>query len=231
MRVKRIIFYIFLIIILAFVIAFVLNVWRNYKDIKSGRLPYEFVSSRFSPLLQNTNSGTIIKPTIDDDPSVGPKEAKVVVIEFGDFQCPYCKEEAPIIRKIMEKYKDKVLFVFRDFPLPGHGAAQKAGEAAECADEEGLFWYYHDTLFLNQDKLDKEENLVLLAEELGMDKTKFSECLNSGRYEKEVKKDFQDGILAGVKGTPTFFINGQLIAGVVSEEFWTKTLDYLLENL
>jgi len=153
-------------------------------------------------------------PTVDDDPARGPQDAPVTMIEFSDFQCPYCarffRDTLPLI---LGNYGDRVRFVYRDFPLTSiHSLAQKAAEAAECADDQGAFWKYHDLLFENQSALD-EESLKGYAASLGLDTVAFNDCLTSGKYTAEVRKDVQDGLAAGVQGVPTFFINGVPIAG------------------
>lgn len=151
----------------------------------------------------------------DDDPVKGDKNAPVTIIEFSDFQCPYCgRFYSQTLSQIEEKYikTGKAKFVYRDFPLSFHQFAQKAAEAAECADEQGRFWEYHDKIFQNQQSL-SIENLRKWALDLSLDGGKFGSCLDSGRYEEEIKKDFQDGSAAGVTGTPAFFINGILVEG------------------
>lgn len=156
-----------------------------------------------------------IEVSVDNDPVKGLEDAPVTIVEFSDFECPFCarfvKETLP---KIEENYikTGKVKFVFRDFPLPFHPNAQKAHEAAECAREQGKFWEYHDILFKNTQALSVSD-LKNYANELGLDTIKFNECLDSGRKTEEVEKDLQDGQNYGVQGTPTFFINGIQIVG------------------
>jgi len=160
---------------------------------------------------QNTNTNRITVSS-DDDPSIGPANAPVTIIEFSDFQCPYCERAEPAVKQILGKYKDKVKFIYRDFPLGFHPYAQKAAEASECADEQKKYWEYHDLLFKNQNALDIE-SLKKYAKELKLDESKFNKCLESGKYASETKKDFEDGQKAGVSGTPTFFINGIKVVG------------------
>ena len=150
----------------------------------------------------------------DDDPSWGPTDAPVTIIEFGDYQCPYCKrfwdETFP---QIQENYEGQVRFVFRDMPLASiHPHAQKAAEASECADDQGQFWEYHALLWTNQQQLDVA-SLKAYAGELGLDTATFDHCLDSGKNAQEVQKDYSDAISYGVQGTPSFFINGQELTG------------------
>jgi len=163
-----------------------------------------------------------------DDPYKGSRQAKVVIVEFSDFECPYCFQEFSIVRQVIETYGDKINFIFRDFPIPNHPHAQKAAEAGECAHEQDKFWQMHDMMFINRDNLDIK-SLKIYAQQIGLDVSKFSQCLDSGRYQKEVELDMADGITAGVTGTPTFFINGQIVEGTVGLEFFKKAIDYGLE--
>jgi protein-disulfide isomerase len=152
--------------------------------------------------------------SVDDDPSIGPEDAPVTIIEFSDFQCPYCANfQAQTLPQILSNYGDKVRFVYRDFPLTSlHANAQKAAEASECANDQGKYWEYHDILFQNQAALDVQ-SLEGYAASLGLDTAAFNDCLTSGKYEQEVTKDEQDGTNAGVQGTPSFFVNGMPIQG------------------
>lgn len=156
----------------------------------------------------------LVPATVDDDPAKGPEDAAVTVIEFSDFQCPFCSRfYAQTLPQLNENYGDRIRFVFRDFPLTSiHPFAQKAAEAAECADDQDAFWGYHDLLFENQSALDID-SLKGYASSLELDTATFDECLDSGKYAAEVEKDVQDGVAAGVRGTPAFFINGRLISG------------------
>ncbi|HLD72564.1 MAG TPA: thioredoxin domain-containing protein [Candidatus Nanoarchaeia archaeon] len=169
-----------------------------------------------SALTGTTGGAVELKEvSIDDDAVKGNPEAKVTIVEFSDFECPFCgkyfQETAP---QIMKDYVDtgKVRYVFRDSPLDFHQKAQKAAEAAECAGEQGKYWEMHDYLFQNQDYL-AVENLKGYAKDLKLDTAKFNDCLDKGKMAEEVKKDLADAQKYGVSGTPAFFINGKLISG------------------
>lgn len=162
----------------------------------------------------------------DDGPFLGSPEAPVAMVEFSDFQCPFCrrffKETLP---QIKEKYvkTGKVKFVYRDFPLVQiHNMAQKYAEAGECANEEGKFWQMHDKIFEEQEKLGQgtvtgitAADVKKWAREIGLDGQRFDQCLDSGKYAQEVGKDYNDGVAAGVSGTPGTFVNGRLVQGAV----------------
>jgi protein-disulfide isomerase len=152
--------------------------------------------------------------SVDDDPFQGPENAPVTIVEFSDFQCPYCKKAADeLVPQILAQYGDKVRFVYRDFPLTQlHPRALPAALAADCANAQGKFWQYHDLLFANQSALD-DASLEAYAAQLGLDQATFDECYTSREYFDEVAADFQDGVDYGVSGTPTFFVNGHRLVG------------------
>ena len=152
----------------------------------------------------------------DDDPVLGNKGAKLVIVEFSDFQCPFCKRfREQTFDQLKKEYIDtgKVRFVYRDYPLNAiHPQAQKAAEAAECADDQGKFWEYHDKIFENQQAIDVV-SLKQYAVGLKLDTGKFDSCLDSGKYAEEVRKDTADGDNAGVQGTPHFVIGKSSLSG------------------
>lgn len=165
-----------------------------------------------------------VQVSVDDDPRKGIAEAPVTIIEWSDFQCPYCKKNGETLKQVKDRYGDKVAIVFRDFPLPFHDKAPKAAEAAECADDQGKFWEFHDRLFQNQGGLDVE-GLKKAGEEVGLDMGKFSSCLDSGRYSGEIAKDMADGQAAGVTGTPATFINGKMVSGALPMDTYVAIID------
>ena len=165
--------------------------------------------------------------SVDDDAVKGNKSAKVTIIEFSDFECPFCgRFYTQTYKQLVKEYVDtgKVKYVFRDFPLNFHKNAQKASEAAECADDQGLFWEMHDKLFENQQVLDVT-SLKKYAKDLGANTKKFDECLDSGKYYSEVQKDLADGQASGVSGTPAFFVNGKLISGAQPFSAFKSVID------
>ncbi len=170
--------------------------------------------------------------SVDDDPTLGNKDAKVTIIEFSDFQCPFCgRFYTQTELQLKKDYVDtgKVLFVYRDFPLSSiHPNAQKAAEASECADEQGKFWEYHDLLFTKQDPWADTDGITAFkqyAKDLGLNTGQFNSCLDTGKYASEVDKDFQDGSNAGVSGTPSFFINGQQVVGAQPYSVFKQMID------
>ncbi len=149
--------------------------------------------------------------------AVGPKNAPVTIVEFSDFQCPFCRKVEDTLSEVRKKFADKVRLVYRDFPLPMHKNAPKAAEAARCAEEQGKFWPYHDILFANQTKLDVA-SLKANAATLKLNTKKFDECLDQDKYAEAIKKDTDEGTAVGVRGTPAFFINGRFLDGAQSAQ-------------
>jgi protein-disulfide isomerase len=156
--------------------------------------------------------------TSENDYVRGNNDAKLIIVNFSDIECSYCKKLHENMEKIIEDYPNDVLWVFKHFPLSSiHADAQKAAEATECADDQGRFWDYLDNLFANQSKINYDY-FSLLADELGLDKNKFDECLSSSKFSKKVADDYAQGKNIGVQVTPTVIIDGILIKGAVSYE-------------
>ena len=164
-------------------------------------------------------------------PARGPDGAKVTIVEFSDFQCPFCGREAPVVDKLMKEYEGKVKLVFRHFPLDFHPFAEKAAEAGACAADQGAdkFWKLHDKMFSNQQKL-AVEDLKAYAKESGVDQAKFDKCLDSGEKKDAVAADQKAGSEAGVNGTPAFFVDGIFINGAVPYEQLKETVDRVLKS-
>ncbi len=157
-------------------------------------------------------------------PARGPNDAKVTLVEFSDFQCPYCGKAHDTVEQVMQSYAGKVRLVFRHFPLEFHKNAEKAAEAAMCANDQGKFWEYHDVLFKNQQTLEIPQ-LKDHAKEVGLDGTSFGACLDSGKYKKAVDEDMAAGQKVGVSGTPAFFINGVMLSGAQPFDEFKKVID------
>jgi protein-disulfide isomerase len=162
-------------------------------------------------------------------PSKGAQNAPVTIVEFSDFQCPFCSKANPAIDEVMKAYEGKVRVVFRHFPLEFHAEAPKAAEASMCAADQQKFWEYHDKLFANQQAL-KPDDLKKHAADLGLDAARFNECLDSGKHAATVKKDFEEGKKAGVTGTPAFFVNGIALSGAVPAEEFKSIIDAELKK-
>ena len=147
-------------------------------------------------------------PVRPDDHAQGPDDAPVTLVEYGDYQCPYCGEAYPIVKRLQKHFGKTLRFVFRNFPLrESHPHAESAAETAEFAGAQGKFWEMHDRLFENQDHLGGPLYLEL-AKALGLSTTALRQALDDGQYKARIDADFTGGVRSGVNGTPTFFING-----------------------
>jgi predicted DsbA family dithiol-disulfide isomerase len=147
----------------------------------------------------------------------GPKNPSVTLIEFADYECPYCQQIHAELKKLMQQFDGKMAFAFKDCPLPMHRRAGKAAEAARCAGDQEAFWEYHDLLFENGGKLEVAQ-LKEYARTLKLDTGRFDKCLDSGAQTAVVQKGLQEAKELGISGTPSFFINGHFFSGVVKYE-------------
>lgn len=163
---------------------------------------------------------------VGNAPLFGKTNAPVTIVEFSDFQCPFCSRAAETVTELKKKYSGKVKLAFKHFPLPMHRDARPAAEASMCVNEQGAekFWKFHDLVFKNQDKLGAS-NLEKYAKDAGADPKKFNECISSKKYSSNIQKDVEYGEKIGVKSTPTFFINGQLVSGAVPLETFSEVID------
>jgi protein-disulfide isomerase len=157
-------------------------------------------------------------------PWSGGKDALVTLVEFSDFQCPYCRAAEPTVKELRDKYGEEVKFVYMDFPLGMHVHALDAANAAQCAADQDKFWQYHDALFANQLKL-APTDLKVAATKLGLDSEKFNACFDSQKHLSEIRAEQAEGTTAGVSATPTFFVNGREIEGAQSLPSFQKTID------
>ncbi len=146
------------------------------------------------------------------NPSLGAKDAPITIVEFADFQCPYCKATESTVKQLRAKYGDKIRLVHMDFPLSFHAHALEAANGARCANDQGKFWQFRDSVYANQGKLTPAD-LKATAKTLGMDTTKFNACFDKSNHVDEIKKDQAEGERLGVDGTPAFFIDGRPLVG------------------
>lgn len=164
-------------------------------------------------------------------PSIGPADAPLVIVEFLDYGCPFCRQAFEPIREVTLERAGSVRLVIRDFPIEDiHPGATRASMAARCAQEQGKFWAYHDKLFLLDQRSFVDEDLTQVAREVGLDVRTFAVCLDSERTRPLVEADLLAGLKAGVEGTPTFFFNGVKIQGAPSSEALNYIVDRFLEQ-
>ncbi|OQW35857.1 MAG: hypothetical protein A4C66_00765 [Nitrospira sp. HN-bin3] len=171
----------------------------------------------------------MLQVSADDDPWIGTDHAPVTIIEFSDFECPYCQRAVSTLKELLQLYPGKLKLVYRDFPGPNHQQALAAAEAAQCAAEQHRFWDYHDALF-NRLPSDAAWNFPGLADTLGLSQSSFNACAQDHRYRAEVLKDLQDGLNLGVTSTPTFFINGRPLVGARPLADFQAIIDPLLKE-
>ncbi len=205
---------------------------NNMQSLK--RAPYEAVKNQLIGYLRQREPATVraellarlreqagvkvllpaprVEVATGDNPGLGPVNTPVTVIEFADFQCPFCGRAEDTVKAMRAKYGDKVRLVFMDFPLSFHANALPAANAARCAGEQNKFWQYHDGLFANQSRL-ASDDLKATASKIGLDTTSFNACLDKRKYDAAIQHDLAEGQQAGVTGTPTFFINGREMTG------------------
>jgi protein-disulfide isomerase len=162
-------------------------------------------------------------------PAFGPADAKVSIVEFSDFQCPFCSRAADTVHSIREKYGDKVHFVFRQYPLSFHDKAHLSAEASLAAHAQGKFWELHDKMFANQGKLDRA-SLEQYAQEVGLDSAGFKSALDTEQYKGAVDAELDHGDAIAVDGTPTMFINGQRLSSPTSIEHVSKAIESALAS-
>ena len=217
-----------------FALLFILSIYTGGFGIRNKTTG---TGSVVAPINDNNNNGDAgnnpsakVDVSAEDDAVLGNKNAPVTIIEFSDYECPFCgRHFTQTYPQLKKDYIDtgKVKIVFRDFPLSFHQNAQKAAEAAECAGEQGgdaVYFRMHDKLFQNQDSL-SVDNYKKWAKEIGLDSTKFNSCLDSGKMASEISKDMADGSSYGVQGTPAFFINGKLVSGAQPFSAFKQAID------
>lgn len=163
-------------------------------------------------------------------PRKGPKDAPITMTEFADFHCPFCKQAAPTLDRVFQNYPGKIQFIFRNYPLsktPGTGSFP-THEAAACAQEQGKFWEYHDAVFTSPNTPQGEADLINLAKNLGLDETKFQDCLKSGRTRSAIQEDIKEGDQRKVQGTPMIFLNDQTVEGAYPYEHFVSVIEGIL---
>jgi protein-disulfide isomerase len=187
----------------------------------------------FKSLRSNAKVVTYLKPppvfraelSVAGEPFKGSEKARVTIVKFEDFLCPFCKQVQPTFDELLSRYKGKVRLVHKDLPLESlHSQARQAAEAARCAYEQGKFWEYHDKLYANSPKASADD-LKSYAKEVSLNVDSFDRCFASGKYKAVVQQDLNEGAQLGLTGTPTFFINGREISGNQPLEAFEAIID------
>ncbi|HEX3913389.1 MAG TPA: thioredoxin domain-containing protein [Steroidobacteraceae bacterium] len=167
---------------------------------------------------------------VDPDRVRGAKDAAITIVEFSDFECPYCARAEDTVRQLLSKYRTQIRLAYRDFPLSFHPRAQSLAEASRCAAAQGKFWQFHDYLFEHQTEISKRA-LAGLPAQLGMDAERFQHCVDQHVYASAVKRDMDDGERLDLEGTPAFFINGIELSGAVPLAEFSQAIDLELERV
>lgn len=205
---------------LALALLFLWRVWGYYRMLSRGEevnLPQYASQFTSSAPASDVPKGAFAHVATLDDPAIGPSDAKLVIVEFVDYECPFCNEESTVVRELAAKYQEKVRWIVRDFPVSElHPQAVLGAEGAGCAEAQGKYWPMHDRLFaaavdggLDRDEIDRS------AEQSGLDMAVFRACMNVHARLDEIQQDLSDGLAAGVRGTPTFFLNGSRVEGAI----------------
>jgi protein-disulfide isomerase len=174
-------------------------------------------------------SGPAQQINLEHAPTRGPSTAPLSLVEFSDFECPFCAQTAPIVQQLVEAYPTQVRLAFKNYPLPRHKESPLAHEAALAAGGQGKFWEMHNALFTGQDKLTRDD-LIAKAKQLNLDVPRFIKDLDSHRFKSQVDADRREGNRLGVDGTPFFFINGHAISGAVDLPTFKKLIDAALKE-
>jgi protein-disulfide isomerase len=205
---------------------------KMLKDRATGQARKTYVDK----LRQETKVETMLPPLLlpkvevaAEGPSKGSANAPITIVEFSDFECPFCSRAEESVKQVMKAYEGKVRLVYRDFPLPFHAKAQKASEAALCAGDQGKYWEMHERLFANQQAIAVPQ-LKEHAKALSLDGGKFDQCLDSGSKAAVVEASKKAGEEVGVSGTPAFFINGRPLSGAVPFEQFKEIIDHELSS-
>lgn len=188
-------------------------------------------SSSSSQTVSSDKQSALVRA---DSNKIEVKDAKVTLVEFGDYQCPACKAAQPTIEKIRSDYTGKITFVFRNFPLPQHQNAKVSSEAAEAAGEQGKYWEMNSLLYSQQNEWSELSNpidkFVSYAKELNLNIDKFKQAIKDNKFDQKIKGDQTDGETLGVNSTPTFFLNGEKMVGGQDYNTWKSKIDALLSK-
>lgn len=196
-----------------------------YKQIQLGDIPPKITTrlTRAAITLPKNLKADLAYST-DQDPPFGNPDAPLQIVEFADFECPFSRDESLVVRELQARFPNLIYYVYRDFPLDEiHPHASHAAEAANCAQDQGKFWAMHDKLYQNADRL-TDLDLKTYALEIGLNIVEFNKCFDGRKYKDEIEIDRADGIASGVQGTPTFFINGQMVPGAIPIEIWEQII-------
>lgn len=227
---KKFFIFLFKIFLLIFFLLFSIAAIFIYKEVQKIRSEQTQQNQIFKENQESLALEQVRKIAEGDENNfwIGSDDPKITIVEFSDFECPYCAQTFPKIRELSLKYKDKIKVIYRDTPL--HDNSIELSKAARCAGVQDKFWIMHDKLFQNQGKLESRNNILNLAQSIGLDVTKFNSCLDSNTHMQYIQKDFSDATSLGINGTPTWYVNGNKLEGDVPMEVWEKIIKKLLNT-
>ncbi len=214
-------------VVLLLIGSFAWRVWHYYHGIQNGTLTADTVFAASKPSTEAAIAALASKAkgsgalATTDDPFEGNPQSALTIVEFGDFGCPYTKNESYVMHALAVKFPKQIKLIYRDFPLDDlHPGATLAADAGNCANQQGKFWEYSDAVFAEGDLT--ADGLTAVAQEIGLNMDQYATCLADPATDEEVQTDLADGVAAGVKGTPTFFINGEKIEGAIPFDIFTQ---------
>jgi protein-disulfide isomerase len=235
-RIRPIMIAIGLFLAFGLILAFTWRVFTFYRQIQAGTL--DTTSLKFAATTVSSTRlagiakgapGSGVLATLDD-PYLGEADAPITIVEFADFGCPHSAETSFVVRAIAKQFPKAVKIIYRDFPIVElHPGADLAAVGGECAQEQGKFWEYHDAVYEHSGEF-TEDSLVSYAEDAGLNVSRFETCLASDDFTEEVVNDLADGVNAGVRGTPTFFVNGVKVEGSVPFSVFTELIHAFLNT-
>ncbi|PWB38550.1 MAG: hypothetical protein C3F02_03435 [Parcubacteria group bacterium] len=221
---------IFLAVILSLVLYFIYLTISNYIHIRRGDIYSQKEAAWLTPEQYQQVQKEKTELITEDHPWLGAKEPLIFIAAYESLACPYCKGDQPEIKKMLAEFGTVVRFITVDFPTEGlHPNVFEAHLAAACANEQGKYWEYRELLFANQENF-KRDNLKTLAKQLGLDMAKFTPCLDQDKYNQKIRENYASGVQAGVIGTPSYIINGNLIPGAINYDTWKQIIAYILKE-
>lgn len=224
---------IFLVILASIILLglyFVIKVGITYNHLKKGDTYNQELNIWLTEEQYISNQKILADIMTDDDPWLGSDNPIINVVAYESFACPFCEADQENIKKVLEKFGILLRFTTKDYPTEGiHPGVFEAHLAAACANEQGVYWEYHDLLFKNQGDFDNK-SLKFLAKNLGIKINQFDECLDDEKYASEIRQDYADGVDLDIQGTPTYIINGSMIGGGIPYEYWEEIIGYILKG-
>lgn len=220
----------FLAIIFILVVYFIYLTASSFIHLRKGDIYNQQIGAWITPVQFENNQKALADLLSDDDPWLGAEKPLIFVVAYESLACPFCKADQAEIKKMLGQFGTFVRFVTKDFPTEGlHPNVFEAHLAAGCANEQGKYWEFRDKAYANQGNFSRD-NFKTWARELGLDSAKFNKCLDEDKYNQEIRQDYAEGVQAGVIGTPSYVINGNIIPGAIGFDMWKEIVAYILNE-